>query len=282
MRKFTESDKKVYFTTVKGNRYQLYRRVDLCKTSKNKSMYRSDQPYSEEELIDIRDLKKKGLRPVSEKACFIMRYGTQSEEQTYCFAEDVVKITEEEKQAEKRAELKWKKENRTAKQWQKAGRKPRKNAKKIYKEYDYFFRGKNYPQLHVYFNVKSTTPLTKEDKENIKEEKIRRKKEEEAKKEELKRQEGIWKTSWQWLAQDKKKVKEGSEPREKRNWIFNEYSGGFEKATKSFYYYSEYDTEEIDEAEFERLKALYIEKYGGWEKIDLENTDYNGLKWYNN
>lgn len=145
-----------------------------------------------------------------------------------------------------------------------------------------FFKGKNYPQLHVYFNVKSTIPLTKKDKEEIKEEKIRRKKEEEAKREELKRQEGIWKTSWQWLAQDKKKVKEGSVPREKRNWIFDEYSGDFEKADKSFYYYSEYDTEVVDETEFERLKASYIAKYGGWEKIDLENTDYNGLKWYNN
>lgn len=281
MQKFTESDNKVYFTTVKGNKYRLYRRVDLYKTSKKKTMFRSDQPYNENELVDIRSLKKKGLRPISEKACFIMRYGTQSEEQIYCFAEDVVKITEEEKQAEKQAKLKWKKENKTAKQWEKIGRKPRKNAKKIYKEYDYFFDGKSYPQLHVYFNIKSTVPLTKKDKEKIKEEEIRRKKEEEAEKEELKRQEGIWKTSWQWLSEDKKKVKEGSVPIEKRNWIFDEYSGDFEKADKSFYYYSEYDVVDVSDEEYKQLRKLYIDKFGGWEKIDLEHTKYNGKKWYN-
>lgn len=176
MRKFTESDKKVYFTTVKGNKYQFYRRIDLYKTSKRKIMFRIDQPYSKDELIDVRDLKKKGLRPVSEKACFIMRYGTQSKEQIYCFAEDVVEMTEEDRQAENETKLKWKKENKTAKQWEKVGRKPRKNAKKIIKEYDYFFHGKSYPQLYVYFNIKSTIPLTKNDKEKIKEEKNRRKK----------------------------------------------------------------------------------------------------------
>lgn len=280
MRKFTESDKKVYFTTVKGNKYQLYRRVDLYKTSKKKSLYRSDQPYNEDELVDIRSLKKKGLRPISEKACFIMRYGTQSEEQTYCFAEDVVKITEEEKQAKKQAELKWKKENKTAKQWQKVGRKPRKNAKKIFKEYDYFFDGKSYPQLHIYFNIKSTVPLTKKDKEKIKEEKIKRKKEKELEKEEQKRQEGVWKTSWQWLKEDSRKVIENAVPEEKYNWIYDEYSDSFEEASKSFYYYSEYDTIVISDEEYKELKSQYINKFGGWEKIDLEHTDYNGKKWY--
>ncbi|WP_243344117.1 hypothetical protein [Anaerococcus sp. AGMB09787] len=57
MRKFTESDNKVYFTTVKGNKYRIYRRVDLYKTSKKKTMFRSDQPYNENELVDIRSLK---------------------------------------------------------------------------------------------------------------------------------------------------------------------------------------------------------------------------------
>lgn len=280
MRKFIESDKKAYFTTVKGNKYRIYRRMDLYKTSKKKSLYRSDQPYNEDELVDIRSLKKKGLRPISEKACFIMRYGTQSEEQTYCFAEDVVKITEEEKQAKKQAELKWKKENKTAKQWQKVGRKPRKNAKKIFKEYDYFFDGKSYPQLHIYFNIKSTVPLTKKDKEKIKEEKIKRKKEKELEKEEQKRQEGVWKTSWQWLKEDSRKVIENAVPEEKYNWIYDEYSDSFEEASKSFYYYSEYDTIVISDEEYKELKSQYINKFGGWEKIDLEHTDYNGKKWY--
>lgn len=271
MRKFIESDKKAYFTTVKGNKYQIYRRVDLYKTSKKKTMFRSDQPYNEDELVDIRSLKKKGLRPISEKACFIMRYGTQSDEQIYCFREDVVKITEEEKQVEKQAKLKWKKENKTAKQWEKLGRKPRKNARKIFKEYDYFFDGKSYPQLHVYFNVKSTIPLTKKDKEKIKEE---------IEKEEQKREEGVWKTSWQWLKEDRRKVIENAVPEEKYNWIYDEYSDSFEEASKSFYYYSEYDTIVISDEEYKELKSQYINKFGGWEKIDLEHTDYNGKKWY--
>lgn len=271
MRKFTESDNKVYFTTVKGNKYRIYRRVDLYKTSKKKTMFRSDQPYSKDELIDIRDLKKKGLRPISEKACFIMRYGTQSDEQIYCFREDVVKITEEEKQVEKQAKLKWKKENKTAKQWEKLGRKPRKNARKIFKEYDYFFDGKSYPQLHVYFNVKSTIPLTKKDKEKIKEE---------IEKEEQKREEGVWKTSWQWLKEDRRKVIENAVPEEKYNWIYDEASDSFEEASKDFYYYSEYDTVPISEEEYQKLKDKYISRFGGWKKIDLDHTDYNGKKWY--
>ena len=99
-----------------------------------------------------------------------------------------------------------------------------------------FFNGKSYPQLHVYFNVKSTIPLTKKEKEKIKEEKMKRKKEKEQK-----REEGVWKTSWQWLSEDKKKVKEGSVPEEKYNWLYDEASDSFEKASKAFYYYSEYD-----------------------------------------
>lgn len=280
MHRFIESDKKVYFTTVKGNKYQLYRRIDLYKTSKKKTMFRSDQPYNEDELVDIRSLKKKGLRPISEKACFIMRYGTQSEEQIYCFIEDVVKITEEEKKAKKQSELKWKKENKTLKQWQKLGRKPRKNARKIYKEYDYFFDGKSYPQLHVYFNIKSTIPLTKKDIEKIKEEKIKKNKEKELEKEEQKREEGVWKTSWQWLSEDRRKVEDDSYPEEKYNWIYDEASDSFEKANKSFYYYSEYDTIQVSEEEYQQLKKLYIDKFGGWEKIDLKHTEYNGKKWY--
>lgn len=277
MRKFIESDKKAYFTTVKGNKYRIYRRMDLYKTSKNKNIYASDQPYN---IIETKELKRKGLRPISKKACFIMRYGTQSGEEIYCFAEDIVEITAAEKQAEKQAKSKWKKENKTAKQWQKLGRKPRKNAKKIYKEYDYFFDGKSYPQFHVYFNIKSTVPLTKKDKEKIKEEKIKRNKEKELEKEEQKREEGVWKTSWQWLKEDSRKVIENSVPEEKYNWIYDEYSDSFEEASKSFYYYSEYDTIVISDEEYKELKSQYINKFGGWEKIDLEHTDYNGKKWY--
>ena len=37
---------------------------------------------------------------------------------------------------------------------------------------------------------------------------------------------------------------------------------------------------EVSEEEYERLKELYIQKFGGWETIDLEHTDYNGQIWW--
>lgn len=52
------------------------------------------------------------------------------------------------------------------------------------------------------------------------------------------------------------------------------------KKKKPFYYYSEYDTVEVSEEECEELKNQYISRFGGWEKIDLEHTEYNGKKWY--
>lgn len=93
--------------------------------------------------------------------------------------------------------------------------------------------------FRLYFNIKSTIPLTEEDKEKIKEEKIKRKKEEELEKEEQKRQEGIWKTSWQWLKEDNRKIVENSVPEERYNWIYDEASDSFEEASKAFYYYSQ-------------------------------------------
>ena len=94
------------------------------------------------------------------------------------------------------------------------------------------------------------------------------------------RERGVWKTAWQWLAQDKKKVKYNSEPEERYNWLYDRDTDSFEKAKKPFYYYSEYDTVEVSEEEYEELKSQYISRFGGWEKIDLEHTDYDGRKWY--
>lgn len=119
--------------------------------------------------------------------------------------------------------------------------------------------------------MKSTIPLTNKDKEKIKEDKIKRRKEEERK-----REEGVWKTSWQWLSDDWRKVEDDSYPEEKYNWIYDEASDSFEKSNKAFYYYSEYDTIQVSEEEYQQLKKLYIDKFGGWKKIDLENTNYNG------
>ena len=45
------------------------------------------------------------------------------------------------------------------------------------------------------------------------------------------------------------------------------------------YYYLK-DTRKVNAEEFDKLKALYIQKFGGWEHIDLRNTTYNGAKWW--
>ncbi len=104
--------------------------------------------------------------------------------------------------------------------------------------------------------------------------------EKEYKKEQLKRQNGIWKTSWQWLAQDKRKVKDKAIPISKFNWIFDDFTQEFYQKDEEYYYYSQYDTEEVTEEEYNKLKKLYIKLYGGWEIINLEDTEYNGKKWY--
>ncbi|MDU3152676.1 MAG: hypothetical protein E6706_00085 [Anaerococcus hydrogenalis] len=53
-----------------------------------------------------------------------------------------------------------------------------------------------------------------------------------------------------------------------------------EEKDKEYYYYKGTDTEKVEDKEYNKLKDLYIKKFGGWKKIDLENTEYNGKKWY--
>lgn len=88
------------------------------------------------------------------------------------------------------------------------------------------------------------------------------------------------KTAWQWLSENKRKVKDKSIPISKRNWILNKFTQEFYKEDKEYYYYMGIDTEKVEDKEYKKLKDLYIKKFGGWEKIDLENTEYNGKKWY--
>lgn len=89
-----------------------------------------------------------------------------------------------------------------------------------------------------------------------------------------------FKTAWQWLSENKRKVKDKAIPVSKRNWILNKFTQEFYKEDKEYYYYMGIDTEKITEEEYNKLKELYINLYGGWEKISLEDTKYNGKKWY--
>lgn len=159
--------------------------------------------------------------------------------------------------------------------WAKKYRKP-KSSKYVF----YMRAGWEYGGWFKYCFVEDTTEFTKQEKEIVRENQRGYRRWLKEEKEQLKRQNGIWKTSWQWLKEDKRKVVENAVPEEKYNWIYDEVSGGFEEANESFYYYSQYDTEKVAEEEYKKLKNLYIKKFGGWERIDLENTKYNGKKWY--
>lgn len=170
-------------------------------------------------------------------------------------------------------------ELRTIKGWRKIYRKP------ISEDYVFSMRANRQGgEWHDYCFAEDTIELSEDEKELIREERREKrrllKERREWAAEQLKREEGVWKTSWQWLSEDRRKVEDDSYPEEKYNWIYDEASDNFEKANKAFYYYSEYDTIQVSEEEYHQLKKLYIDKFGGWEKIDLENTDYNGKKWY--
>lgn len=89
-----------------------------------------------------------------------------------------------------------------------------------------------------------------------------------------------FKTAWQWLAQDRRKVKDKSIPIYKLNRIYDDFTQEFYQEDKEYYYYKGTDTEKVTDEEYKKLKDLYIKKFGGWERIDLENTKYNGKKWY--
>ena len=76
-------------------------------------------------------------------------------------------------------------------------------------------------------------------------------------------------TSWQWLSRDRRKIIHGSEPVRRTG----RYDNGYK-------YYPIDCTTPVTSVEYERLKKLYIKKYGGWLKIDLDHTDYEGSPWY--
>lgn len=84
-------------------------------------------------------------------------------------------------------------------------------------------------------------------------------------------------TSWQWLHHYHRIPKEDALPHKRR---FEIYVGFGDYKIAVWYYYYEHETVPVDTEMYEKLKALYIDKFGGWEQIDLEHTEYNGAKWW--
>lgn len=89
-------------------------------------------------------------------------------------------------------------------------------------------------------------------------------------------------TAWQWLRYGHRIPKEGEEPHgcvpsffdpEERSYV--EVENG-----RVWYYYDADQTEPVDDKKYLELKQMYIEKFGGWDRIDLDHTTYNGRKWW--
>lgn len=80
------------------------------------------------------------------------------------------------------------------------------------------------------------------------------------------------KTSWQWLA-NKRRI-----PIFKATAVL--YAWESKEWYSEWYYYKKRETRIATKQEFEYLKNLYIEKFGGWSHIDLDNTTYDGKIWY--
>lgn len=85
-------------------------------------------------------------------------------------------------------------------------------------------------------------------------------------------------TAWQWLYERRRRIRPGALPFPKSYTLHAREYGEYYETT--WYYYKYADTVVTTDDEYEKLKAAYIEKFGGWEEIDLAHTTYDGHKWY--
>ena len=87
-------------------------------------------------------------------------------------------------------------------------------------------------------------------------------------------------TAWQWLNYVHCVPKNGEKPTGMHPRYWDPDTEGWEDSEKEWYYYTDKQVSRISDKRFERLKALYIKAYGGWETIDLEHTSYDGHAWW--
>lgn len=112
-------------------------------------------------------------------------------------------------------------ELRTIKGWRKIYRKP------ISEDYIFSMRANRQGgEWFDYCFAEDTIELSEDEKELIRAERREKrrilKERREWAAEQLKREEGVWKTSWQWLKEDRRKVEKGSVPEERHNWLYDE------------------------------------------------------------
>lgn len=108
--------------------------------------------------------------------------------------------------------------------------------------------------------------------------KERKQLQEERKREAAERRRTKPRTSWQWLSEERRKIRPGAEAFPKDYTLHAREPGEYDVVT--WYYYNYEDTVAATDEEYEKLKAAYIEKFGGWDEIDLKHTTYDGHKWY--
>lgn len=134
----------------------------------------------------------------------------------------------------------------------------------------------------IFYTEDEVLPMTEREKARYKEKVRQQRKQDRLDREERKRfeieqeerelrkeREEEIKTAWQWLARERRVPLDGVEAR----------PVDYEDVGR-WYYYQRKDTRPATDEEYERLKALYIEKFGGWNQIDLKTTEYDGHKWW--
>ena len=87
-------------------------------------------------------------------------------------------------------------------------------------------------------------------------------------------------TAWQWLSEKHRAPKKGEVPVGRHPKYPDPDTGSWKESEKEWYYYSAAQVSPVTEKRYEKLKALYIKLFGGWETIDLEHTTYDGHAWW--
>lgn len=88
-------------------------------------------------------------------------------------------------------------------------------------------------------------------------------------------------TAWQWLAYAHMAPTKNAVPYRMYPEFWDPDIRRWEQGDKQYYYYSHKDVRHVSDKRFESLKQQYIKLYGGWEKIDLNHTTYDGRIWWN-
>lgn len=167
-------------------------------------------------------------------------------------------------------------------QWRKQWYKPKRFASPIYLDW---WISSSRMKGAAFYDFRDVQPMGKREVE-----KIRRT---EAEKRYEKRQEKKWykdrpywddaHTAWQWLSKYGRIPAPGKkafpEFYENDEWI-DEFGDRHNAYSHTWYYYQGEDTIACPLELKEKLKTMYIEKFGGWEKIDLNSTTYDGHIWW--